>query len=385
MTLGSSLHQLERSAFVLQEAAFRQNLETIRGVAQAADVEIILALKAFSFWPAFSIAAEYLPGATASSLNEALLVRQHFGVKPHVYCPAYRPAEFERLLQVAGPLTFNTLSEYERYAERARAKGISCGLRINPMYSDVETALYNPANPQGRLGTPMDEVPEHLPAGLEGIHVHTLCESPAATTVELIDRLTSKLDVWLQHLKWLNLGGGHLMTRADYDRNELIAGLQRLRVRYPRLRVILEPGSAHAWQAGVLVAHVLDLPTHHERTTAMLDVSFTCHMPDVLEMPYMPRVRGARVAAEAENPQSQHVYALGGMSCLAGDAIAPYCFDEALEVGDTVVFEDMLHYTTVKTTTFNGVPHPDLVIERLDGTLELMRRFDYSDFESRLG
>ncbi len=375
--------QLQRAAFVLDESAFRQNLALISGVAQQADVEIILALKAFSFWPAFGIAAEYLPGATASSLNEALLVNHHFGVKPHVYCPAYVPREFDQIASLAHHLTFNSLSELERYRATWTEQQLSVGLRVNPMYSPVETDLYNPAAPTGRLGEAIDELPAAPPAGLAGVHVHTLCESSAAATATLIERVEAGLQNWLPKLQWLNLGGGHLMTREDYNRQLLIESLRGLQQRHPHLHVTLEPGSAHAWRTGVLVAHVLDIIENHGVKSALLDVSFTCHMPDTLEMPYKPTVRQAEIVGDDARGAADYV--LGGMSCLAGDAIGTYRFEQPLQVGQQVIFEDMLHYTTVKTTMFNGVPHPDLVMARMDGELEVLRTFSYEDYESRLG
>ena len=374
----------DRAAFVLVESAFRQNLAHIAEVAARAEVEIILALKAFSFWPAFDIAREYLPGATASSLNEARLVREHFGAAPHVYCPAYLPHEFGELAGMAGPLTFNGLGELERYRSQWQAAGASAGLRVNPLYSPVATALYNPASPTGRLGVHIDQLPPKPPAGLAGVHVHTLCESSAEATATLVGTVEDKLAAWLPRLQWLNLGGGHLLTRDGYDTELLVRTLRDLHARHPRLRLTLEPGSAHAWRAGYLEAHVLDVVTNGGRRTAMLDVSFTCHMPDTLEMPYKPEVRGAR-HVDATAPQGEHDYDLGGLSCLAGDYIAGFRFAEPLAVGDRVRFEDMLHYTTVKTTTFNGVPHPDLAIERPDGRIEVVRSFTFEDYEARLG
>ena len=376
--------ELTRAAFVLDELAFRQNLSHIAEIARRADVEIILALKAFSFWPVFDIVREYLPGATASSLNEARLVYEEMGVKPHVYAPAYVPHEFEKIASLSHQLTFNSLGELERYRPQWSDSGLSVGLRVNPLYSPVETALYNPASATGRLGEAIDELPPKPPAGLAGVHVHTLCESSAEATATLIERLETGLEEWLPRLQWLNLGGGHLMTRDGYDTELLITSLRHLHRRHPNLAVTLEPGSAHAWQAGVLVAHVLDVIENHGRKTALLDVSFTCHMPDTLEMPYKPVVRGAK-QVEADAQQSSNGYDLGGVSCLAGDFIAGYEFSEPLDVGDEVVLEDMLHYTTVKTTMFNGVQHPDLAIRRSDGSLEIARRFDYADYKARLG
>ena len=376
--------ELSRAAYVLDEGAFRQNLTRIAEVAARADIEVILALKAFSFWPVFDIVREYLPGATASSLNEAKLVVKHMGVRPHVYAPAYVPREMDEMLSLGEYVTFNSLGELERYRKIWTAAGAKPGLRVNPLYSPVATPLYNPASATGRLGEAMDELPAEPPRGLEGVHVHTLCESPAAVTAKLIGVVEEGLAAWLPRLSWLNLGGGHLMTKDGYDTEALISALRGLRERHPHLRITLEPGSAHAWRSGVLVAHVLDLIENHGRKTAMLDVSFTCHMPDTLEMPYKPVVRGA-ANVEASVDQAATVYDLGGVSCLAGDYIAGYDFGRELAVGEAVVFEDMHHYTVVKTTMFNGVQHPDLAIERADGRVEVVRSFGFGDYESRMG
>ena len=284
---------LPTPAFIIEEDLLRRNLEIISDVASAAGVEIILALKAFAFWPAFPLMSEYLSGATASSLNEAKLIETHFGRRPHVYAPVYRPAEFKELAGMAEHLTFNTLTELERYRPHWEALGTSVGLRVNPQYSPVETDLYNPSNKFGRLGETLPNLPTKPPKGLKGLHIHTLCESDAAATATLIERTRAQFGHYLEQIEWLNLGGGHLMTKEGYDLDLLITTLQNLRERYPNLQVILEPGSAHVWQTGYLSATVLDIVNNYGSATLMLDVSFTCHMPDTLEMPYRPVVRGA--------------------------------------------------------------------------------------------
>ncbi len=368
--------------FVLEEENLRRNLELISDVATAAGVEIILALKAFAYWPAFPLIAEYLPGATASSLNEAKLIRRHFGRKPHVYAPAYPPDAFAEMADLASYLTFNTLTELERYRPVWEGKGTSVGLRVNPEYSPVETELYNPANPHGRLGETLPNLPARPPRGLRGLHIHTLCESDAAATATLIERTRAQFGHYLDQLEWLNLGGGHLMTRAGYDTDLLIGSMRNLRKRYPNLRITLEPGSAHVWRAGYLRCSVLDIVNNYGTQTLMLDVSFTCHMPDTLEMPYRPVVRGAS-AEEADG--YPYAYRLGGMSCLAGDYLDTYYFRQPARVGDTLIFEDMAHYTTVKSTMFNGVPHPDIMMIDADGEVVKRRTFTYADYEGRMG
>lgn len=369
-------------AFILYEDRLRQNLELIADVASAADVKIILALKAFAYWPAFPLFAEYLTGATASSLNEALLIKRHFGKPPHVYAPVYRPHEFAEIAGIAGHLTFNTLTELERHRPAWEHQGANVGLRVNPEYSPVETDLYNPADPHGRLGETLPNLPAKPPQGLKGLHVHTLCESTAADTATLIERVKAQFGHYLEQVEWLNLGGGHLMTKAGYDTDLLIKTLRNLRARYPHLEVILEPGSAHLWGAGVLSCHVLDIVENYGHRTLMLDVSFTCHMPDTLEMPYRPEVRGASKEAGPEFP---YAYRLGGMSCLAGDYLAEYYFAQPVRVGDPIIFEDMAHYTTVKTTMFNGVPHPDIMLVDDHGEVLERRSFGYEDYERRMG
>ena len=368
--------------FTLHEDRLRQNLELISDVAAAADVRIILALKAFAFYPAFPIIAEYLPGATASSLNEAELIRRHFGRNPHVYAPVYRPEEFNMLGEMAHHLTFNSLRQLARYRPKWEKMGLSVGLRVNPEYSPVETDLYNPASPYGRLGETLPNLPSRTPEGLSGLHVHTLCESSAEATATLIERVRSQFGHYLPDLKWLNLGGGHLMTKRHYDYKLLVDALRKLRERYPHLEVILEPGSAVVWGSGTLECRVLDIIENYGRRTAMLDVSFTCHMPDTLEMPYRPDVRGA---SSEEKPGFPHAYRLGGMSCLAGDYLEEYYFPQPLRIGDRLTFEDMAHYTTVKSTMFNGVPHPDIRLVNADGETLAERRFTYEDYENRMG
>lgn len=369
-------------SFIIEEDKLRRNLELVADVASAADVRIILALKAFAFWPAFPLIAEYLPGATASSLNEGLLIRNRFGRAPHVYAPAYRPSEIAELVGLASHLTFNSLGELERYRSIWEQQEVSVGLRVNPEYSPVATKLYNPADKHGRLGETLPNLPTKPPAGLKGLHVHTLCENDAAATARLIERTRAQFGHYLEQIDWLNLGGGHLMTQEGYDIRLLIDSLIALRRRYPRLEVILEPGSAHLWRAGYLEATVLDVINNYGVSTAILDVSFTCHLPDTLEMPYRPEVRGAsKNIAEGFG----YAYRLGGASCLAGDYLEPYYFTQPLRVGDPLIFEDMAHYTTVKSTMFNGVPHPEIRLVDKDGAVLARRSFDYQDYERRMG
>lgn len=375
------MHKLERAAFVLDEAALISNLELISQVSSDSGAEIILALKAYAFWPTFPLIKEFVSSATASSLNEAKLVYEYMKVKPHVYLPAYLPNEIEELSKMASHITFNSILQFEKYATIAMKNGASPGLRVNPLYSPVEVDLYNPSSPIGRLGVNVD-VNQGFIEGLEGLHVHALCESTAEHSASLIQAVVDKFGDWLPRLKWLNLGGGHLMTKKGYQTSVLINAIKELKNQFPNLDVILEPGSAFAWQTGDLVAHVLDIVDNGGVKTLMLDVSFTCHMPDTLEMPYRPSV----VGASTEKKDAAFAYRLGGTSCLAGDYLESYYFEKEVQIGQQIVFEDMMHYTIVKTTMFNGVQHPDILIrQKNSGNLSLVRRFTFEDYRNLQG
>ena len=373
--------------YLLEESKLRRNLSLIRSIAERANVEFILAFKAFALWRTFPIFREYIHHTTASSPYEARLAYEEFGSKAHTYSPAYEEHTFDEIVRCSSHITFNSLSQYERFAPRAIAAGISCGLRINPEYSEIETELYNPCAPGSRFGILAESLPPVLPAGIEGFHCHCHCESSSFALEHTLQHIEAKFGPWLGQVKWLNLGGGHLVTRADYDTEHLIGLLQGLHQRYPHLRIILEPGSAFAWQTGPLVSQVVDIVENHGIKTAILNVSFTCHMPDCLEMPYHPAVRGAETLAdEAAKGQetAPTVYRLGGNSCLSGDFMGYWRFPAPLAIGDTVIFEDMIHYTTVKTNMFNGIHHPSLVLEHKDGTRELLREYSYEDYRNRM-
>ena len=362
----------------------RRNLQLIADVAQRADVDVILAFKAFALWKTFPIFREYISSTTASSLCEARLAFEEFGRKAHTYSPAYTDAEFDQILSCSSHLTFNSFSQYERFHGRVGDRA-SIGLRVNPEYSEVGTMLYNPCAPGTRFGVTADKLPEQLPADIEGFHCHCHCESGADVLERTLEHIEAKFAKWFPQLKWLNLGGGHLMTRRDYDVERLVAILKGLHQRYPWLKIILEPGSAFAWQTGPLVSHVVDVVEDKGIRTAILDVSFTCHMPDCLEMPYMPEVRGASVVEESDSLHpSSFTYRLGGNSCLSGDFMGMWQFDHELQVGEEVIFEDMIHYTTVKTNTFNGITHPAIGMLHTDGRLEILREFGYEDYKNRM-
>ena len=377
---------MKEPVYIIEETLLRRNLQLIADVAKEADVEIILAFKAFALWKTFPIFREYINSTTASSLSEARLALEEFGAKAHTYSPAYTDEEIDDIVRCSSHLTFNSLSQYERFHDRVEGRA-SIGLRVNPEYSEVGTMLYNPCAPGTRFGITADKLPETLPANIEGFHCHCHCESGADVLERTLVHIEEKFSKWFPQLKWLNLGGGHLMTRKDYDVPHLINILKGLHGRYPWLKIILEPGSAFAWQTGPLVSHVVDIVEDKGIRTAILDVSFTCHMPDCLEMPYMPEVRGAEIVEESSSLQSQtseYVYRLGGNSCLSGDFMSSWRFDHELKVGEEVIFEDMIHYTTVKTCMFNGISHPALAMLHKDGKLEILRRFGYEDYRNRM-
>ena len=369
--------------YIMEEDLLRRNLRLIQHVAEKADVEIILAFKAFALWKSFPIFREYIHHTTASSLYEARLAFEEFGSKAHTYSPAYTEQEFGDILRCSSHITFNSLTQFARFYPMVQAhdEPVSCGLRINPEYSEIETELYNPCAPGSRFGLIADQMPEELPAGIDGFHCHCHCESSSYALEHTLEHLIPKFDKWLQQLKWLNLGGGHLMTRKDYDVQHLISVLQKLHSQYPHLKIILEPGSAFAWETGVLTSEVVDVVENHGIKTAIVNVSFTCHMPDCLEMPYFPDVRGAE---HVEEEKGDCVYRLGGNSCLAGDFMRAWRFDKPLDIGQEVIFEDMIHYTTVKTNTFNGITHPAIGMLHMDGQLEILRRYGYEDYRDRM-
>lgn len=364
--------------FILEESKLRRNLELIDSVQRAAGVTIILALKGFSMYSAFPLVRDYLSGATASSLNEIKLVNEYMSVKAHTYIPAYQDASFDEVVERSSHLTFNSWSQWERFNERAVGR-VSCGIRVNPQYSEVATDMYNPCVPGSRLGATRDQLPDQLPKGLDGIHFHTLCENDSFTLERTLEALESRFGNLLHQAKWVNFGGGHLMTREGYDTNHLVGLLTTFRQKY-NVDVILEPGSAIAWQTGVLTSTVLDVLDSQGIHVAILDTSFAAHMPDTLEMPYKPRIIGSYHEPIAGKP----TYRLGGMTCLAGDFMGDYSFDKPLEIGDMLVFDDMIHYTMVKTTTFNGVNLPSIGIWKENESFQLIKTYGYESFKDRL-
>lgn len=382
-------------AYIIEERLLRRNLALIASVAQRAEVEIILAFKAFALWKTFPIFREYISHTTASSPYEARLAYEEFGSRAHTYTPAYEEATFSEMLRCSKVITFNSLTQYERFyplvkkwnEEHSAEEQVQCGLRVNPEYSEIETDLYNPCAPGSRFGVLAQHLPQQLPEGIVGFHVHNHCESSSQAFVRSLQHVQEKFGAWLGQIEWLNFGGGHLMTRADYDVELLITTLREFKHQHPHLHLLLEPGSAFAWQTGPLIAQVVDIVENAGIKTALFNASFTCHMPDCLEMPYHPRVRGAETLADGDevgHETDATVYRLGGNSCLSGDFMGFWRFEAPLAVGDTLIFEDMCHYTTVKTTMFNGIHHPALCLLHENGQIEVLREYRYEDYRDRM-
>jgi len=366
--------------FIIDEDRFRKNLSLIRHVADASGTEIILAFKGFAMWGVFDILKEYFSGAAASSLHEARLCYEEIGSPAHTYSPVYRQDEFESIMNYSSHITFNSLRQYDKYSNKIKiySKKISPGLRINPEFSEVSHGMYNPCSPGSRLGITAEDLAGGIPEGIEGLHFHVLFESDSNALEKVLRIVENKFGSFFSAIKWINMGGGHLITEKDYDIGHLIEILKDFRER-SGLQVILEPGSAFAWETGELVATVEDVVENQEIKTAILNVSFTAHMPDCLEMPYKPKILGA-----TDPVPGKTVYRLGGNSCLSGDFIGDWSFDKGLKPGDKIIFLDMIHYTMVKTTTFNGVKHPSIGIWTREGKFKILREFGYEDYKNRL-
>ena len=364
--------------FLVDEERLLHNLEILREVKEHSGCRILLAQKAFSMYSCYPLLAEFLDGSAPSGLYEARLGREEFGKETHVFSPAYREDEFDEILSYADHVVFNSPSQVQRYGRKAKQAGKSIGLRINPECSTQEGhAIYDPCAPGSRLGTTLENFREEQMEVLDGFHFHTLCEQNSDALEVTVAAVEEKFGRWLSKLKWLNLGGGHHITREDYDRERLIRIIRHLRESYG-VEVYLEPGEAVVLNAGVLVATVLDT-LYNGMDLAILDTSAACHMPDVLEMPYRPPIQGSGLPGE-----KAWTYRLGGPTCLAGDVIGDYSFDHRLEPGSRVVFEDMALYTMVKTNTFNGMPLPSIVYREKNGRERLVNSFSYEDFKGRL-
>lgn len=365
--------------YIVYEERLRRNLALINRVEREAGVNIIMAFKANALWRTFPIVREYNRDFTASSLNELRLGNEELGGEAHVYCPVYTPATIGEFLDRATHITFNSLSQWERYGASALAAGVSPGLRVNPQCSVIETEIYNPALPGSRFGVTAEQLGDTLPEGIEGLHFHALCESTSYDLAKVLAAFEQQFGRWLPQVKWVNFGGGHLMTSEGYDVDHLIGLLKDFKARYPWLKVIMEPGSAFTWRTGDLITSVLDVVENQGVRTAIIDASFACHMPDCLEMPYKPAI-----TESVPETEGLPVYRLGGNSCLSGDYVGDWAFEAPLQPGDRLTLEDMNHYTTVKTTMFNGIQHPSVVLCRPDGGCEYLREFTYEDYKNRM-
>ena len=364
--------------FLVDETRLVQNLEILRQVADQAGCKILLAQKAFSMFFCYPLLRRYLAGSTASGLYEARLGREHFGGETHVFSPAYKPEEFEELLSYADHFVFNSPRQLQKFGPVAKAAGKAVGLRVNPECSTQEGhAIYDPCAPGSRLGTTLANFDESLLPLLDGLHFHTLCEQNSDDLETTVAAFEEKFGRYLHGLKWINLGGGHHITRKDYDRERLVRIVKHLKETY-QVEVYLEPGEAVVLNAGFLVTSVLET-LHNGMDIAILDTSAACHMPDVLEMPYRPPLQNS-----GESGEKAYTYRLGGPTCLAGDVIGDYSFDAPLNEGDRLVFEDMALYTMVKTNTFNGMPLPAIVWRDANGQEKLVKAFGYEDFKNRL-
>jgi carboxynorspermidine decarboxylase len=366
--------------YVMEEERFRKNLELLKYVSIESGAEIIPAFKGFAMWGVFPILREYFKGGCASSVNEARLCFEEVGAKAHTYSPVYKLSEFDEILKYSSHITFNSISQYNRYAEiiSEYPEKVSAGLRVNPEFSEISHGIYNPCQPGSRLGITPEKLGERLPENIEGLHFHVLFESDSYALEKVLNVFRQKFERFFQNLKWVNMGGGHLITGEKYKIEHLIGIIRRFR-EATGLQVILEPGSAFAWETGELVATIEDIVDNKGIKTAILDVSFTAHMPDCLEMPYKPGILGATDPVPGK-PQ----YRMGGNSCLSGDVMGDWAFEKELKTGDRIVFLDMIHYTMVKSTTFNGVQHPSIGVWTKEGKFNLLRKFGYSDYKGRL-
>lgn len=366
--------------YVVDQDLLIKNLKILDYVQQQTGCQILLALKGFSMFSVMPLIGQYLHGITASSLHEARLGYEEMGKQVHIYSPAYNDKDFEDILRISDHIVFNSFSQWEKYRPQVEAvanRHISCGLRINPEYSEISTPIYDPCYTGSRLGTTLEHFAGRSLDGLEGLHFHAMCEQNSDTLERIVQVVDEKFEPYIGQMKWINFGGGHHITRPDYDIERLIKSIKFIQDKY-NVQVYLEPGEAIALNTGYLVSEVLDTLTNNMEL-AILDTSAACHMPDVLEMPYRPEVIGAGKPGE-----KAYTYRLGGPSCLAGDIIGDYSFDERLKPGDKVVFCDMAHYTMVKNNTFNGVQLPSIALYSEENGLKIIREFGYEDFRNRL-
>ena len=373
------IHQIPSPAYVLDERLLRKNMDVFRYVQEQTGCKILVAQKGFSMYATYPLLGETLCGVTSSSLFEARLGYEEMGKEVHIFSPAYRMDEFDEILRYSDHIVFNSFAQWNTFRDKVSQAGkpISCGIRINPEYSEIETDLYNPCFANSRLGVTLANFHDDQLEGIDGLHFHTMCEQNSDTLARTLQVVDQKFGKYLPQMKWLNFGGGHHITRTDYDLDTLISSIRWMKEKYD-LQIYLEPGEAIALNTGYLICSVLDI-LENGMNLAILDTSAACHMPDVLEMPYRPNLIGAGLPGE-----KPYTYRFGGPTCLAGDIIGDYSFDEPLQIGDQLVFCDMAHYTMVKNNTFNGINLPAIVRYSEQNGMEILKEFHYEDFKSRL-
>ena len=374
------LNKLPSPCWVLEEKLLKNNLEILKNIKDKTGVKILLALKGYALWKSFDLVSKYLDGCCASGLNEALLAKEEFKKEVHTYSPAFKEEEIEDIAKISNHLVFNSSNQLQQFAKKAKKinPNISLGLRVNPQVSCAPVELYNPCSPNSRLGVKIEDFKEEFLDSIDGLHFHALCEEDSSSLKIVLEAFESQFSKYFNRLKWVNFGGGHHITRKDYNIELLIELLKNFKAKYPHLQIYLEPGEAVGWQTGVLVATVLDI-IKNKTQIAILDTSAEAHMPDTIIMPYRAEVRGAKEANILP-----YTYTLAGNTCLAGDIMGDYSFAKPLNIGDKVIFEDQMHYTMVKATTFNGINLPSIAILRENGKIEIVKKFGYSDFKNRL-
>ena len=366
---------LETPLYILEEEKLEKNLQLLQHIEKESGAKILLALKGFAFSGGMELVAKYLQGCCASGLHEARYAREKVGKEVHTFSPAFKESEIDEIIELSHHVVFNSFSQWQKYKSKALGK-VSCGLRVNPEVSASPVDIYNPCGVYSRLGITQKEFREDLLEGIEGLHFHALCEQGADELEMVLQGFEEKFGKYISQMKWINFGGGHHITKAGYDVNKLVRLIRDFKAKYD-VEVYLEPGEAVGWQTGVLVATVLDI-VHNEIDIAILDTSAEAHMPDTIIMPYRAEIRGAGEAGE-----KAHTYRLAGNTCLAGDIMGDYSFDKPLKVGDRIIFEDQIHYTIVKNTTFNGIKLPDLAVMKKDGSVEVVRKFGYEEYVRR--
>jgi carboxynorspermidine decarboxylase len=366
---------IQTPCYLLEEEKLESNLKLLNRVQEQSGAKVLLALKGFAFWGAFDLCRQYLSGACASGLIEAKLAKYEFGKEVHTYSPAFKEEEFEEIATISDHIVFNSFAQWQKF--KGKTKNASCGIRVNPEYSEIEVDLYNPCAPFSRMGVTRDNFKPELLDGIEGLHFHTHCEQNSDALKRGLVHFEQKFGEFIPQMKWINFGGGHHITRADYNIELLIDTIKEFKAKWG-VDVYLEPGEAVGWQTGTLVASVLDI-IQNKMQIAILDTSAEAHMPDTLAMPYRAEVRNA-----SEPNIKKYTYRLAGNTCLAGDVMGDYSFDAPLQIGDKIIFEDQIHYTIVKNTTFNGIKLPSLAICKKDGTLKVIKEFGYEYYKNRL-